>query len=135
MERLKTALTNYYQMLKQAEEVEEKIKQIQYTMDGVGGISYDTVKAGTEDRGSKIIRLMDAKEPYEEVLDHLYIAMALLRTELHLDTLTEDEEALLRYALKDRLTYDTIAERLHYSGKVVIHRKLKAIYKKLEGKE
>lgn len=135
MERLKTALANYYQMVRQAEEVENRIKQIQYTMDGVGGISYDTVKAGVEDRDSKIIRLMEAKEPYEEVLDHLYMSMALIRTELHLDTLEEEDERLLRYAYKDRMTYESIAELLHYSSKTAIYRKLKGIYKKLNGRE
>lgn len=131
MERLKTALTNYYQMAKQAEEVQRKIEQIVYTMNGVGGISYDTVKAGSEDREHKLLRLMEAKEPYEEILDHLFISMALLRSELKFDTLTEDEELMLRYVYQDGLTYDTVAEKMSYGGKVVVYRKLKSIYRKM----
>lgn len=132
MERLKTALANYYQMVKQADEIQKKIDQIQYVMDGVGGIAYDTIKAGNVDREEKLIRLIEKKEPYEEVLDHLYMAMALLRVELRLDTLTEEEETILRYVFLERLAYDTIAKRMNYAGKVAIYRKVKGILRKLE---
>lgn len=131
MERLKTRLNAYYSMIRQIIEYEEKIKALEYSM-AVGGISYDKITGEGGNRDNELIRYIERKEPYEQVLDKLYIETALLRAELKLDTLDKEELSLLEAVHLERKTYEKIAEDYHYSNKVVIFRKLQRIYKKLE---
>lgn len=128
-EVVKGKFSEYFECLKKIEEINEKLSQIDYNMQGLKGVAFDSVK-GNSDRQHTLIHQMMKKDDLEEERDNLEYTLLSLKNILHISTLSEEDLRMLKYVYQ-RKTYTQIARKMHYSGKVVVYRKLKKIYNEI----
>lgn len=131
IQRVKRKLDEYYYFEKSIEDLQMQIIEIEYRKRGVKGVSFDNVPANPETMESKIIRLAEKQEALESEIDHTMIEMSIIKGELALDELSEEEKHMLELYHRDKMTYEQIAEFKGYAGKQVVARAMRRIYERL----
>lgn len=128
IQRVKRRLDEYYYYQSSVTELQERIDQIVYVMQGVKGVGFDNVKGIPETMESKIIRLGEQRDSLEAEIDRTEIEMSQIRGELGMDLLEDTEMRMIEMVHRDRKTYEQVAEAIGYAGKGVVWRKMQKIY-------
>lgn len=129
---MKDKIRRYYRLKRDIVEIDQKLEQIQYLMNNVKGVGFESVRGNPKEASTRIIEGMADKDALQSQRDTDELEMALLHGGLGLGRLNEEETRMLEMVHYEGHTYDEVAEIMHYSNKSVIAKKLKRIYDKLE---